>query len=610
MHVENPMPSLIRFLVIAFCVAMPGYVAAQAPTWKGWSPSLFEQAKKEDRLVILDVEAVWCHWCHVMHETTYANPEVQTILSEHYITVRVDQDSNPEISHRYEEYGWPATIIFAPDGSELAKRRGYIEPAEMKELLTSLAKTRKAEVEKPTRYAPASSPLLAAKERKRIETVYAEIYDKKYGGWGSMHKFLSADVMEYTLRKALEGKAGFREKANQTLNASFNLLDPVWGGVYQYSDEVDWRSPHFEKIMEVQTDYIESYALAYATFDDVAYKDAAYSIVGYLERFMKDSGGAFYTSQDADVDEKISGKMFYRKDEAGRAQYTAPTIDKHIYARENAWVIRAFTYLYNITGDKALLDSAMRAADWVMKNRSLEGGGFRHGESDNGGPFLGDTLFMGDAFLHLYRSTGDRKWLERALAAAHFIQDHFLYKDGGFATSSLKQPVTGNQQALAFKDPVRKPEENITATRFFNLLSHITGDKTYRASAEHGMRFLASPGFIADSPFRPGILLAAEEIANPPVHITIVGAKDDEAAQTLYNAALRYPGTYTRIEWWDKKEGPMPNVDVSYPELPTAAAFACANGQCSLPITDATKLLPKVGQFMGAAKPNKENRKP
>src|SRR4051794_10538022 len=88
-------------------------VATNEIAWQPWSDKLFETAKKENKLVILDLEAVWCHWCHVMDEQTYSDPEVKKLIGSNYIAVRVDQDSRPDLSNRYEDYGWPATIFFS-----------------------------------------------------------------------------------------------------------------------------------------------------------------------------------------------------------------------------------------------------------------------------------------------------------------------------------------------------------------------------------------------------------------------------------------------------------------------------------------------------------------
>ena len=116
--------------------------------WEDWSDAVFDRAKKENRLVILDLEAGWCHWCHVMDEKTYKDPEVLKVLKNRFITVRVDQDSRPDLSTRYEDYGWPATIIFDAQGRELVKKSGYINPEEMLALLNEVVSNPKPIEEK------------------------------------------------------------------------------------------------------------------------------------------------------------------------------------------------------------------------------------------------------------------------------------------------------------------------------------------------------------------------------------------------------------------------------------------------------------------------------
>ena len=99
--------------------------------WNAWSPEVFERARREHRFVLLDLEAVWCHWCHVMDENTYADPVVIALVDSNYIAIRVDQDSRPDLANRYEDFGWPATVVFNGAGGEIVKRQGYIRPAEM-----------------------------------------------------------------------------------------------------------------------------------------------------------------------------------------------------------------------------------------------------------------------------------------------------------------------------------------------------------------------------------------------------------------------------------------------------------------------------------------------
>ena len=102
------------------------------------------------------------------------------------------------------------------------------------------------------------------------------------------------------------------------------------------------------------------------------------------------------------------------------------------------------------------------------------------------------------------------------------------------------------------------------------------------------MGYLASPPIQDAFGFLPDVLLAEDELRNEPVHVAIVGAKDDRARRRALCARhSRYPLSDKRAEWWDKREGPLANADVDYPDYPEGpAAFACTRNYCSLPVTD------------------------
>ncbi|HME12965.1 MAG TPA: DUF255 domain-containing protein, partial [Candidatus Acidoferrum sp.] len=224
--------------------------------WMGWSDEVFAQAKREHKFVLLDLEAVWCHWCHVMDANTYSDPQVQKLMQAHYLAVKVDQDSRPDLSNRYEDYGWPATVVFAADGSEIIKRQGYLAPDEFVSTLQAIIDDPtpgpSVHAEAPIVYP--SNPLLPEKLRDDLRAANLAGYDSKQGAWGSDFKFLEWDSVEYCMDNAAHGDAQAEKMARQTLTAQLNLLDPVWGGVYQYSTDGVWTNPHFEKIMSMQAE--------------------------------------------------------------------------------------------------------------------------------------------------------------------------------------------------------------------------------------------------------------------------------------------------------------------------------------------------------------------
>jgi uncharacterized protein YyaL (SSP411 family) len=604
----------LRFAAVfaGMLFASPGALVGKDPpqafnrtesiAWRPFSAEVFAQAKERHRLVLLDLRAVWCHWCHVMDNVTYRDPQVVRLVNASYIAVYADEDANPELANRYGDWGWPATIVFASDGSEIVKRQGFIPPAQMASMLAAVIADPSPgpSVTAPLRPSLPASFALSQKLRAMLLSRRAEIYDAQYGGWGEIHKFIDPEDLEYAMSRAAQGDAAEEARARLTLDNALRLLDPVWGGFYQYAVSRDWRSAHYEKIIQVQADAIRVYALGGRLWSDrPAYLEAARKTAQYLKHFLTSPQGAFYTSQDADVNERLLGAQFYALDDAGRrAQSAAPRVDRHCYAAANGWAIRALAALYDATGEQTYLDQAERAARWVVANRAIAAGGFRHSGSDLGGPFLEDTLGMGRAFLSLYASTGGREWLARARMAARFIEHNFAVPNAaGFATTSVRGAQPHDPLSFA---PYIDVNENIELARFANLLAHYTGDPRDRALAERAMRYAGAPQIIASRYFLTGLLLADNELASKPVHITVVGAKDDPQALRLFRAALSYPAIYKQTEWWDRREGPLPGPQVRYPKTNRPAAFLVARKTYSLPVYDP--------QNLSAAVEAKQNR--
>ncbi|MEM7168528.1 MAG: DUF255 domain-containing protein [Pseudomonadota bacterium] len=560
--------------------------------WVDWNDDLFERAAATGRHIVLDLNARWCHWCHFMEERTYAHPTVRDLIDRAYFAVRVDQDANPDLAVRYGDWGWPATIVFNPDGEEVAKLQGFLRPSLMANILYTVvaAPDQVPELVNAPKVSPATDGVLDNAARERIIGLLDETYDVEFGGWGRRLKFLQPHVIEYALQQARAGDVQLRERLVESLDAAMVLNDPIWGGMYQYSHERDWSAPHYEKIMAFQANGMSIYAKAYREFGTTAYLDTAKSIAEYLLTFMQDETGAFYTSQDADVNSEILGGEFYALDHEGRmALGLLPTIDKNRYARDNGWIASGLLDLYGVTHDPRYLGAAKAAVTWIAENRGLTGGGFAHGSNDAGGPYLASNVSMGPAMLKLYMATGDRIWLERAGELAVFLENNFRHRQAGYI--STREPLV---QAAAFQEPHISVEENIEVARFVNLLAHTYGDVRFRDMAIHAMRFLASDAVTERQRFMLGTVLTADEIGEEPAHVTIVGAKTDAATQALHKAALDLPFDYLRVDLWDPSEGPMFNPDIEYPELDRAAAFACANGICSLPVFSEVELLAAV----------------
>src|SRR5579871_3835175 len=313
-----------RLILILLALALAAVPAAHAaPTAKPvawttrWSQAAFDTAAREHRFVLLDLHAVWCHWCHVMDEETYADARVRGLIAARYVAVTIDADSDPALASRYGDWGWPATIVLAADGTEIVKRRGFISPEEMTSLLKAIIDDPSPgpSVGRSTRAPAAGGVRLSRARLAALRKTYDEAYDSRYGGWGSGQKFIDAPTLEYTLALVVDARDRLAERrARQTLNANLALLDPVWGGVFQYSATPDWVSPHFEKLLSFQADDLRLYSEAYARWGDPRYLQAALALRHYTNAFLKSQDGAFYVSQDADLSAEVTGHDYYSLD--------------------------------------------------------------------------------------------------------------------------------------------------------------------------------------------------------------------------------------------------------------------------------------------------------
>ncbi|MGV3619167.1 MAG: DUF255 domain-containing protein [Archangium sp.] len=358
--------------------------------WVEWNAEAFARAKREKKVVLVDCAAEWCHWCHVMDETTYADPDVGAWLAKNAVAVRVDIDARPDLADRYLEWGWPATVLLTGDGEELGKFRGYLPPEQLLGILKSL---NTAAPMKPVDE-PIGTRIDAKYARERLEN----FYDEKEGSWGLKRK------VPIAMNVLWELEAGSKERATFTLEKQRALLDPVWGGIYQYSAAADWNSPHFEKLISFQGLNLEAYARAGMT-------DEARGIHRFLTTFMRSKDGTYFTNQDADLNAHdkskpfMDGAKFYALDDAKRRALGTPWIDTHIYAGENGQVISGLVAF-------GALDDARRAADQLAKTHVLPDGTVKHEASSKGRTYLTDAALLGLAYARLGKATGDAKYVE------------------------------------------------------------------------------------------------------------------------------------------------------------------------------------------------------
>lgn len=573
----------IRFFIAAIWLLVSGGSLAAASNtlinWESWSKDVFERAAAENKLVLLEMEAVWCHWCHVMDRETYSQQQVADYIHEHYIPVRVDHDARPDLANRYREWGWPATIILNGAGEDLVKRAGYIAPKPFLRLLKAVVKDPTPERNGGSPLEPsAASSSLPRELRSELEARFLKSSDLKLGGLKIAQKFIEPGALDYALYLTTDvnqASADAEHIASLTLKNAVGLLDPAWGGIYQYSTRGNWRNPHYEKLTSIQARYLRLYSLGAKVFANKNQEKVAEEIVRYVSRFLLAPSGAFYTSQDADL---IPGEKahdyFALKDKSRVAQGT-PRVDKSIYARENGLMIEALLSWYKYLGKQLGLDMAMRSMK-AIQGTHKKGGGYSHSGSEGEAKYLEDNLAVARAFLAFYEVTAERNWLKQADGLAEFIYANFRHVEAGWldvAGEDLLRPRLGI-------------DINVSTGRFFNKLYHYTGKPKWRDASEHAMRFLSASDVALSRIEDSGILLFDIELSKDPIHYTIVADKDSELALQFYLSALQDPVDYKRVEWLDRSEGPLMNDDVPYPAFDQPAAYVCTDNRCSAPAFD------------------------
>lgn len=495
---------------------------AQSFTWEEWGPEAFARAKREGRYLLIDGAAEWCHWCHVMDETTYRDPEVGRLIRERFVAIRVDVDARPDLEERWSDYGWPATILLSPDAEEVGKYRGYLPPDRFRELLRRvevLAREKQEasaslQVDPPA--TPAMLPWVAASVLQRMDAVY----DSREGSWGSSQKVPIGENLEFEVRRAARGDEAARSRVVFTLARQRPIHDPVWGGVYQYSAARHWNSQHYEKLMAMQAPNLEAYARAWALTQDDSVLAQARALARYMETFLSAPDGTFYTNQDADVGSHdrsipfVDGHLYYQRDDAGRRALGIPWVDTHVYSRENGLAISALLSLHGVTGEAELLARARKAADVLLSSHVREGGTVWREATHRSGPrYLGDAAALGRALAQLAHRTGEVRYREAALRVGERLLKDFAAPEGG----ALFAATPDSDAVGVFARRERPFVQNVGAARFLAALHALTGDGAWRERGREVLAGISTARGIADQGRMIGeYLLAADELGVIP----------------------------------------------------------------------------------------------
>ena len=312
----------------------------QPVRWHPWGEEAFARAQAEDKPILLDIGAVWCHWCHVMDRESYEDPEMARLINQHFVAVKVDRDERPDVDARYQaavsaisgQGGWPLTAFLTPDGrpyfggtyfprhdrfgrpglGRVLQTMAQIWREQRDEALESAASVMAA-IEHNESFSGRGGQLTLALVDKIAGSALAQ-FDPRNGGFGSQPKFPHPATLDLLLELATNrGNAQAREAFTTTLEkmAHGGVYDQLAGGFHRYSVDERWVVPHFEKMLYDNTELLRNYVHAFQSLVRLDFRQTAEEIVAWLDAVMTDRDhGGFYASQDADISLDDDGDYF------------------------------------------------------------------------------------------------------------------------------------------------------------------------------------------------------------------------------------------------------------------------------------------------------------
>ena len=317
--------------------------------WHEFGAEAFAAARAADKPVLLDIGAVWCHWCHVMDRESYDDVEVAAIVNEHYIAVKVDRDERPDIDSRYQvavasltgQGGWPLTAFLTPDGKPFYGGT-YFPPADaygrpsFKRVLLSIAaayREKRDDVLEQARMVesamartesfPGGGGTVSGAAIDAIVESARSMFDEVNGGFGSAPKFPHPAALDLVMDRYAEtlNSGTPAPNANEALQNVFvhtlekmargGVYDQLAGGFHRYSVDERWIVPHFEKMCYDNSELLKNYVHAYQATGDEFFAAVAHDIIRWMDEWLSDRAhGGFYASQDADFSMDDDGDYF------------------------------------------------------------------------------------------------------------------------------------------------------------------------------------------------------------------------------------------------------------------------------------------------------------
>jgi uncharacterized protein len=308
--------------------------------WHEWGPEPFSKAKEQNKPILLDIGAVWCHWCHVMDRESYEDPEMAALINENFIAIKVDRDERPDVDSRYQsatqaisgQGGWPLTAFLTPEGKPFYAGtyfppRDYQGRPSFRRVLLTLAQAfreKNADVMESAEnvmgaisqaegFAGKSGSLRSEMIESMVESA-VKLFDPEHGGFGASPKFPHPSATDLLMQRYAEtGNQNLLNIVSITLEkmAQGGVYDHLAGGFHRYSVDEHWVVPHFEKMAYDNSELLKNYVHGYQLTRNEFFAWVAKDIIRWMDEWLSDrEHGGFYASQDADYSLDDDGDYF------------------------------------------------------------------------------------------------------------------------------------------------------------------------------------------------------------------------------------------------------------------------------------------------------------
>lgn len=614
--------------------------------WRPWGPEALAEAERRDRPILLSIGYLACHWCHVMQDENFTDPDTAAMMNERFVNILVDREERPDIDALYQQAaslmglpgGWPMNIFLTPEVRPFYG--GLYFPPEAEAGMPAFRDVLRA-VSDTWREDPANVQLFAFKIMSAIgersaagsgeappapaqlneawRATLADI-DPFNGGFGETAKYPRVPAMLTLWRAWLRsGDAPFRDAVVVSVNAMTEgaLYDHLGGGFARYAEAPDWSMPHFEKMLDINAQMIALMTEVWRETRSPLLKRRTEETVSFLLREMRMASGAFGSALDADslneAGKKEEGAFFtWSEDEIDERLGDNAPLFKRAYDVTAGGNWEGVTILHRLGAtmdglaaafglsaqdvENRLAGAAFDRPEWIeaatqafgylITELPNENGGWRYVRDGRkvGRATTGDHALMGLAALALYEVTGMPVYLHAARTYANLALDHWDDRDGGFfQVAANADPAL---PALKIGYDGQMPSGNAAMAELMGRLYYMTGDGAWRDRAKRTLA--AFSGMALEFPIDYGAMLSAADTLAGAVQIVIIGERGESKADALLAEAWRtaLPGRVLQVIAPDTALPDGHPAQYKHQLDGRVTAYVCVGNFCSLPQTE------------------------